>query len=115
DDNGREDQSDRNAHLRPACPEAAIAPVAVLKCEQDGAAPLTTDSQSLAQAQEYKNEGRCNAEGGVAGQESNNQCRDAHQQKRGNQRGLTTNTVAKMSEECTTKRTSNKADEESEQ
>ncbi len=51
----------------------------VLQGEQDGAPPLTADPQALTQAQKHKNKRRGNTDGGIAGQESDDQRRDAHQ------------------------------------
>jgi hypothetical protein len=69
------------ADLRGGRPEAAAFRVAVLAGEQDGAAPLTADRDALGEAQQHEQDRGAATDGGVRGQQADQERGDAGQQQ----------------------------------
>jgi len=103
-------QSDRDAHLRPAGVEAASAGVPRFQRHQDGPAPLTAQAQALQEAQHHQQHRRPDADRGIRRQQPDEHRRDAHQQQGGDQDVLPTDPIAVVAEYHTAQRPGDESD-----
>ena len=85
EDRGREEQSSRDADLRPASIESALTRRSVLHRHQHRAAPFAADSESLCETQEHQHDGgpgpichRLAAGRSERGDTHDDQCQDEH-------------------------------------
>ena len=108
----RQEQAARHAELRPGGDQAAAAMGArPLHRDQHRAAPFAADADALEHAQDGQDDGAPDADGVVARHQGDQERRDAHQQKRRDQRRLAADAVAVMAEDCRADRAADKADE----
>ena len=100
----------RGACLRPRRPEAAVLRVAVLRDDEDRAAPLATEREALDAAQHRQQHRRQHADRGVGGQQPDRERRDAHHQQRDDQQLLAAQLVAEVPEDQAAERPGDEAD-----
>ena len=107
-----QEQPDRHAQLREAGHQPLAVALAPLHRHQDGAAPLATDADALGDPQEGQQDRRCDADGGVAGKQADEERRHAHEDERRHQRGLPAHPVAVVPEDRRADRTGGEPDEQ---
>ena len=91
-------------------PESAAPRIAVFAGQQDGAAPFAADGDTLGEAQQHQDDRRGDADAGVAGQESDEERRDADEQQRDHQQLFASDDVAESAEHEPTDRACDVAD-----
>ncbi len=95
----RENKSNGRAELREHGVEAAFAGRGVFRGEQGCARPFTTDCKSLTEAQEHQDDRSCNTDCVGAGQQTDEQRRNTHQQQSGDERLLATDAISEVPEQ----------------
>ena len=100
----------RGTRLRPRGPEAAVLRVAVLRDDEDRAAPLAAEREALDAAQHRQQHRREYADLGVAGQQPDRERRDAHHQQRDDEQLLAAQLVAEVPEDEAAERPEDEAD-----
>ena len=95
----RQEQANRNAELRPAGDQAALAPMAPFHREKDGSSPLAANADPLDKAEDDQEDGAPDADGGVGRHETNQEGCDSHQQQRRNQGRLPPDAIAVVPED----------------
>ena len=91
--------ADRDADLRPAGVEPSPVRRAVLERHQHGATPLAAEPEPLREPQDDEQDRGGDADGGVGGQQADEERRDTHDQQSDDEHLLAADAVAEMAED----------------
>src|SRR5207248_8975459 len=105
-------KADWHTELRPAAEEALALLASPFHRHQHGAAPLSSDTDALAQPEDDQYHGRPEADARVSRHEADDEGRDSHQQQGPDQGGLPADAVAVSAEEPGADRPREKSGEE---
>ena len=98
-DASRQKKADRNAELRKAAEESALAFGRALDDEQHRSAPLAPHAQTLDEAHRHEQYGRPDSDRVVGRQNADDERRDTHDHQRCDERHLASDAIAEMAEE----------------
>src|SRR5207302_6158855 len=92
--------------------EAASTPVSILQGQQHRPAPFAADTDPLDETQDNKQDRSGQANLLIRGHEADEQGTDAHEEQRGDERGLTPHAVAQVAKDQATDRSGNETNRE---
>ena len=98
-----------HAGLHPACLKAAPAGLAMLHRHQHCAAPLAAHAEALEEPQQHEQDGSCDADLAIGGQQPDAKGGHAHDHEGGHQHGLAPQLVAIMAEHDASQRPGDEA------